>query len=61
MNGIKEIDKRMQHLRKQTSGLRGAVLRTVDPQGYARKQQELKQLTLEYFRYFYGASTNPFP
>lgn len=61
MNGIKEIDKRMQQLRKQTSGLRGAVLRTANPEVYANKQQELKQLTLEYFRYFYGASTNPMP
>ncbi len=60
---LQEIDKKLRQLRRETSGLEGAVLRAADPQAYAAKMAELAALTHEYFRYFFGgtAGSNPFP
>lgn len=60
---LQEIDKRLRQLRRETSGLEGAMLRKADPRAYAAKMEELAVLTHEYFRYFFGktAGSNPFP
>ena len=60
---LRKIDERLRQLRRETSGLEGAVLQQADPHAYAAKMEELAALTHEYFRYFYGetASANPFP
>ena len=51
---VSELDERIRHLRAETSGVQGAVLKEVDPQAYLHKQEELAAAMREFYQTFYG-------
>jgi hypothetical protein len=51
---VSELDERIRHLRAETSGVQGAVLKEADPQAYARKTSELDDAMREFYQTFYG-------
>ena len=53
-NSLSNLDETIRGLRADLDGVKGAVLREVDPQKYENKQQALQDAMREYYQLLYG-------
>ncbi len=58
---IRHIDERIQRLTRETTGMRGSVLREVQPERYGQKRRELAQATRAYYLYYFNSPNVALP